>query len=312
MYRRRRSRKASVRTIFFLLVLLAFLIIWLPSAWTRPLNNVMQLLAPAEDILNRVGHAADSTLDDWSGEPVPHQQFAEYQDANRHLTNTVVSLSARVAELEQLNRELTHLRDAGFPREGRLIPARVLRRDAVAWRDALLLDKGAASSARPDAPVISRCFVNIGAETGVTDGMAVLAGEVLVGRVLSSAPYTSSVLLLSDTSHRMTVLIGRMAENGWDVLPAEFLLQGVGRGRMIIEDVDHKYIEQGQIRPGDLVVSPPGHSALPLALTIGRVVEIEPHSESPLLLYRLQVEPAAAYDQLASVYVVDTTPRSNG
>jgi cell shape-determining protein MreC len=293
-------------------VILAFLVIWLPSAWTRPLNNVMQLLAPAEDLLTRVGHAADGALDDWSDRPVPYEKFAESRHANQHLTNTVVSLSARVAELERLNRELTRLRDAGFPREGRLIPARVLRRDAVAWRDAVLLDKGAASSARPDAPVISRCFVNIGAETGVTDGMAVLAGEVLVGRVLSSAPYTSSVLLLSDSSHRATVLIGRMTEDSWDVLPAEFLLQGVGRGRMVIEDVDHNYIEQGQIRPGDLVVSPPGHAALPLALTIGRVVEIEPHSQSPLLLYRLHVEPAADYDELAGVYIVDTTPDSNG
>jgi cell shape-determining protein MreC len=312
MYRRRRSRKISARTIFFLVVLLAFLAIWLPSAWTRPLNNVMQLLAPAEDLLNRVGHATDDTLDGWSGQPVSPQQFAEYRDANQHLTNTVVSLSARVAELEQLNRELTRLRDAGFPREGRLIPARVIRRDAVAWRDAVLLDKGAASSARRDAPVISRCFVNTGAETGVTDGMAVLAGEVLVGSVVSSAPYTSSVLLLSDTSQRITVLIGRMTEDGWDVLPAEFLLQGVGRGRMVIEDVDHNYIEQGKIRTGDLVVSPPGHAALPLALTIGRVVEIEPHAQSPLLLYRLHVEPTVNYDELAGVYVVDTTPRSSG
>ena len=286
--------------------------VWLPSAWTRPLNNVMQLLAPAEDALHRLGTTAGGAVDFVSAPPVSPQQFAEYQQSNQALANNVVSLSARVDELEQLNRELTGLRRAGFPREGRLIPARVIRRDAVSWRDVVLLDQGAASSAKPNDLVISRCFVNVGARTGVGQGMAVLSGEVLIGRVLTAAPYTSSVMLLSDPVQRMSVRIGRVREGRLETLPAEFLLQGVGHGRMVIEDVDHKYVEAAEIQAGNLVVSPPGEAALPLSLTIGRIAEIEPHARSPLLLYRLHVEPVADYEALLRAYVVNMAPQPPG
>ena len=312
MYRPRRSRKISARTLFVGLLGLALLAAWLPSAWTRPLNNVMQLLAPAQDAFYRVGTAAGDAVHTLSPPPLSPRQAAEYHRTNRTLANTLVSLSARVQELEELNRQLTGLRTAGFPPQGRLIPARVLRRDAVTWRDALLLDRGSTPSAGPGDPVISRSFVNVGARTGVADGMAVLSGEALIGRVLAAAPYTSTVLLLSDPAQQMSVRLGRLGPDRLEILPAEFLLVGVGHRHMIIEDVDHKYIDTAEIQLHDLVVSPPGEASLPLSLTIGRVVDLEPHARSPLLLYRLHVEPVVDYDSLLGVYVVDTTPQPPG
>ena len=71
------------------------------------------------------------------------------------------------------------------------IPARVIRRDAAAWRDSVLLDRGASSASDPNDWGVSHRFVDVGGDAGVSSGMAVLAGEVLVGRVLTSAPYTS-------------------------------------------------------------------------------------------------------------------------
>ena len=57
---------------------------------------------------------------------------------------------------------------------------------------------------------------------------------------------------------------------------------------------------------------PPTSPSLTSTLAIGEIVEIEPHSEFPLLLYRLRVEPAVEYDDLVGVYVVDAAPGRAG
>ncbi len=302
-----RSRRLSTRRIFFACLVLALLAIWLPQRWTRPLGNITQLIAPVQDALFRGGQSVAGQLEAPGG--VRQEEYEAVRASGEALRNQVVALSARVSQLEEINRELTGLRQAGFPREGRLIPARVLRGDAVAWRDAVLLDRGGSSAAKPNDWVVSRKFVNVGAEQGVTDGMAVLASETLVGRVLHTAPYTATVLLLSDPSMRLEkVRVGRVNNGQLSLLEADFLLCGVGRGRMVIEDVDRRYVDPPRIREGDLVVSPPDDPRLPFSLVIGRIVGIEPHENSPLLLSRLRVEPIVAPTELTSVYVVDCVP----
>ena len=307
--RSRRSRRIRTRTIFFGGLLLALIVVWLPGRWTRPVGNITQLIAPVQDALNRGGDALAGTLNGADTATVPYPEYEEARLTSQALANRLLALSARVEELEGLNRDLSGLREAGFPREGRLIPARVIRRDAVAWRDAVLLDRGRSAAATADEWVISRKFINVGENRGVTDGLAVLAGETLVGRVLHVAPYTATVLLLSDPTMRLErVRVGRLVGERMELVEADFLLRGVGQGRMVIEDVDQKYLASPGIGVGDLVVSPPGDPGLSLTVAIGRITEIEPQEDSPLLLSRLHVEPLVAPDELTGVYVVDTTP----
>ena len=308
MYRRRRSRKINARTIFLPLLVAVFLAVWLPASWTRPLNQMMQLLAPVEDALNGMGATAADALGTAPAPTVPTERFQSVERDNQALTHTVTALSARVAELESRNRELTGLRATGLTDGGVLIPARVIRRDAAAWRDSVLLDRGASSASDPNDWVVSHRFVDVGGDAGVSSGMAVLAGEVLVGRVLTSAPYTSVVVLLSDPTQKTPVRIARREGDRLEVLAADFLLEGRGRGRMRVDDVGHNYIDSQQIRSGDLVVSDPGEAGLPVSLVVGRVAGIEPTERSPLLLFRLEVEPVLDPADLRRVYIVDLSP----
>lgn len=308
MYPRRRSRKITARNLFLLVLGIALALVWLPSSWTRPLTHVTQLLAPVEDALTRVGASAADRAESATLPPISPDQFERSERHNQALSHTVSTLSARVQELEELNHELTGLRQAGPLQGGLLIPARVIRRDAAAWRDSVLLDRGTTSSSSDRDWVVSHRFVDAGGESGVADGMAVLAGEVLVGRVLAAAPYTSVVVLLSDPTQRTPVRIARNRGDRLEILPVEFLLQGRGRGRLQIEDVDHKYVESKKIRQGDLVVSGAGDASLPISMVIGRIERIEPAEESPLLLYRISVEPATDLKNLRRVYILDTSP----
>jgi len=310
--RYRGRRRFNKRTLVGVMLAGAALALFLPSAITGRLINLVQVLVPLQDGFTRAADGAGGLLHS-DGEPVPPAEHERLLKQNEALRNTVASLSNRIQVLEEDNRQLTGLRDRGLGPRGVLIPARVIAGDLLAWRESGLIDAGTLRGVAAGAAVTTRTMtLDAGSSDGLGDGMAVLAGEALVGWVEHVGTHTARVKLLSDPACQMPVRIGRQFDEGFQIVPAQFWLQGAGAGRMHVIDVDHRYVEESaggepDVAVGDVVVTdaedPSLPVPLPLGVVIGTITELARNPDNQLL-YTLTVRPALP-GPLRSVYVLD-------
>ena len=148
---------------------------------------------------------------------------------------------ARLQQLEADNQRLRGLLDLERGNPG-LVSAPVISRQAGGWWQQVVIGRGGLQ--------------------GLAPGDAVLAPGGLLGRVASVTPTTATVLLLTDSSSRIGVWVGRAQRHG--------LLVGAGTSRPVL-----RFIEQDVgVRPGDVVTTSPASTLLPPNLTIGVVQSV--------------------------------------
>ena len=170
---------------------------------------------------------------------------------------------ARLEQLEADNRrlrELLELQDSS----GDLLSAPVISRQAQGWWQQLLIGRGSLQ--------------------GLASGDAVLAPGGLLGRVVSVTPGTATVTLLTDSSSRVGVWVGRVRHHG--------MLVGQGTDRPLL-----RFIQQDVgVRPGDVVTTSPASTLLPPNLTVGVVQSVNEQAvPAPEAVVQLSA-PAAAID----------------
>ncbi|MFQ6538557.1 MULTISPECIES: rod shape-determining protein MreC [Aphanothece] len=153
-----------------------------------------------------------------------------------------LDLQSRLSVLEADNRRLRELLELQRS-SGQDVTAPVISRDAQGWWSQLVIGRGSLH--------------------GVTPGDAVVAPGGLIGRVASVTPSTASVALLTDSSSRVGVWIGRVQRHG--------LLVGGGTARPIL-----RFIQKDLgVRAGDLVVTSPASTLVPPNLTVGVVQSVD-------------------------------------
>lgn len=273
----------------------------LPSTSTEWIGRPVQLMAPFHSALTRLIGLVVADSD-----PTPDANGlangASHRESVR-LRHQVATQQARILALEEQNADLQGYRDRGLS-GGRLISARVIGRDSLAWRHSILLEEGLSRGIRPGQSVITSHFVNVGRSDGVEVGMSVLTGEVLLGEVVEASSRAARVRLLGDVESRMTVVIARVTENDVEVLDAQFWMTGSQDGQMIIQDVEAEYLDDNRIRVGDLVLTDGQGGSLPISVVVGTVVQKDQQRQNRLL-YNLVVEPTVAPESVRKVYVVN-------
>ncbi len=270
----------------------------LPTSITGRINNLVQVLVPFQDGVNRVANAGDRAISRDDVSP-PTEDARTWQ-------SIAESLATKNRRLRADLDAITRVRDRGLGMQGRLIPARVVADDAAYWRESKLILGGLQRGVAGRDGVISRHFsVKLADSDGVRGGMAVLAAEVLVGVIDTAGTYTSRVRLLSDPETRMPVAVGRMDGDTFLGVEAAFWLVGRGNGVIEVRDVHHQYVSDGNIAVGDTVLTRADAPRLPPSVTIGIVTEIDRDPDNALL-YVLRVTPRIDLGEIRSVYVVDT------
>ncbi len=299
----RSRKKVNRRSVLTLLVLVSIVGLLLPRSLTGRLINLVQVLTPFQDVTARSLNAADDALGS-DGSGLSPAEADALRRRNAALQHQVASLAGRLQQLEAEHRTLAGIRRRGLA-GGRLIPARAVAADALPWRQSRLLTAGTLSGVRSDAAVTSDYFsITPDAPDALRDGMSVLAGEVLVGFIEQVGTHTARVRLLTDRQSSLEVMIARLEDDRYLPLDARFRLVGTGKRMLEIPDIDHRYIEEGAIREGDVVLSLATDPRLPAALTVGVVKAIQQDRDNSLL-YRLEVEPPLAPDAIRHVFVVD-------
>ncbi len=304
-----RMQHSGKRTLVFVLVAISLLALLLPSAWTGKLISLVQVILPFQ-------HAVTSVVDTVRGDGSDADRLvsgAEYETLRRReaaLRHRLAALSLRSAELESQVRLLEATRQwevegRSIGARGKLIPARVVTEDLLAWRSSRLINAGSLQGVSHGDAVASQHFsIDQGENGGAKDGMAILMGESLIGLIEQTGTHASRVKLLSDVSVEMKVRLGRFDDEGFMLHDGYYWLLGTGGGRMEIRDVDKRNVDDGTIGVGDIVLSDPRSELLPTALVIGTVVEITIDRDKPLFSV-LAIESAADVSTIDRVYVYD-------
>lgn len=304
--------KPSKRSTCGLLLILSALMLLLPKSWSDAAKNSAQLLVPAQHSLRALAHRGTISLTGL--DPASDSDRVTRQATLLELGSLVASNK----DLEEENRRLRNLRSGLLSANLPLLPAKIVALDIVAWRDAVLVESGSSHGARHHDWVASRLFTNQGHAAGVEAGQIVLARECLLGRIEQVGPYMARVQLFSDiASPRFEVRIGSMADGAFDFVDFPCSVRGLGRGRMIIDDVPNLYVEDEpgkegdpsdrRIHVGDLVFSAPGRLGLPVPLAIGAVTELQ-RDPKKRLVTSLVVEPIVPIDQIREVVIIPLVP----
>jgi len=177
----------------------------------------------------------------------------------------------RLAEVEQTNRRLSELLRFRSTFGGRAVAAQVIAKDPLPWFRSFVIDKGEAD--------------------GVRKGMAVLSAQGVVGQVQQAGRHSARVLLITDHNSGVDAVVQRSRARG--------IVEGaVGDGCVM------KYLKPGEdVQIGDWVVTSGFDGIFPKGIVIGHVTGLSRRSRA--LLQVAQVEPAAPFDRLEEVLVVE-------
>ncbi|MEM6620598.1 MAG: rod shape-determining protein MreC [Pseudomonadota bacterium] len=239
-----KSEKALTRIVHRILlglivtVCLVLLVLWRVDnpRLERVRMTVIDALAPSMAWVNQPIDFAWNFARDY-------RNFIGVYEQNRQLRREIQSLRAwrqRARALEEENAQLRALNNV-----------QLAARTTFVTGD-ILADSG--------GPFLQSALVNVGRRDGVPDGAAAVDGRGVVGRVVGVGERASRLLLLTDFSSRVPVVIqpgGRRA-----------VLSGDGTTAPRLEFVDGT----DRVRAGDLIETSGDGGVFPPDLPVGRVV----------------------------------------
>ena len=146
-------------------------------------------------------------------------------------------------------------------------------------------------------PFTHRILIDKGEKDGVFLGQPVLDARGLMGQVVEVMPYTSRVLLLTDTTHSIPVQVNR---NGLRAIAS-------GTGNPERQELRH-VADTADIKEGDLLVSSGMGQRFPAGYPVATVKEVIHDSGQPFAIVR--AVPTAALNRSRYVLLVFTDTRS--
>jgi rod shape-determining protein MreC len=196
------------------------------------------------------------------------------QENNRDLSLENRKLLNEIAAFQEVAKENGRLREiVGFnaPLEGFKVVAQVIAQDV--------------------SPEFRTIRINKGTTQGVHAGMAVVALEGIVGRVIRSGRDVSDVLSLQDSSSAIDALLQRNRVRG--------VIEGQGGQQLTM-----KYLRRtDDVQDGDVIVSSGIGGLFPKGLTIGKVVSVKKKNYG--ITQAVEVIPSVDFNRLEEVTVID-------
>ena len=148
-------------------------------------------------------------------------------------------------------------------------------------------------------PFRRKIVINKGQRDGVFDGQPVVDSGGVMGQVIHVAPFSSTVLLITDPAHALPVQVNR---NGLRTIAV-----GTGQNNMLL--LEH-LPTSADIKLGDLIVSSGLGHRFPRGYPVGTVEKIELEPGEPFA--NVMVTPSANLDQSQEVLLVWPYESENG
>ncbi len=205
---------------------------------------------------------------------------SELVEENARLKARSLILEQKIQKLASLNAENVRLRE--------LLNSSRLVNEKVVVAELIGID--------PD-PTIKQVLVNKGELDGVYVGQPLLDATGVMGQVIQTSPFTSRVILITDTSSRIPVQVNR---NGYRAIAA-----GAAQGTEL--ELQH-VPATAEITEGDLLVSSGMGQRYPVGFPVAKVTEVTRNPGQPFLSIRAQ--PLARLNRSRLVMLVFTSERN--
>lgn len=237
---------ALTRTVHrILLGLVVFVSLVLVALWRSDSPRLERLrMGLADAVLPSMGWL-NQPLEFVSGMARDYGNFFDVYNQNRELRRTIQRLQAwrdTARHLEEENAQLRALNNV------RLAPhTTFVTGDVVA-------DSG--------GPFLQSALVNVGSRDGVLDGSAAVDGGGLVGRVVGIGEHATRLLLLTDFSSRVPVLVQPSGHRA--------ILAGDGTSVPLLEFIENP----DEVKPGDSIRTSGEGGVFPPDLPVGRLIAL--------------------------------------
>jgi len=176
----------------------------------------------------------------------------------------------RASEAERLEK-LLNLNEAS---QYKTVAAQVVGRDPSLWFDSVQIDKGRFAGIEVNMPVIT------------SDG--------IVGRVVSTSPWSAQVMLATDEKSGAGAVVGQLGQSN-----AMGSVKGLGERGLL----EMRYVSGlEKVETGDIVTTTGQDGIYPPGYKIGEVVEVKPGSATQAQVIHLR--PSAGLERLKEVAVL--------
>ncbi len=262
-----------ISLIFFFSVLLT----WERGGNAGPIeNSVNYVIVPLQKGLTYFGDMLQNKVDFV-------KNVKELEKINSKLQKRVDELTYENIVLEQSKEELNRLRElyeldqqySDFEKTG----ARVIAKEPGNWFNEFTIDKGA--------------------EDGLEEGMVVLSGAGLCGRIIKVFNNSSVVLSVIDDRSRVSASVSRTSDTL--IVKGDLTLYNKGY-------LEADYIDEG-VNPvvGDKILTSELGQYYPSGILIGSVIQVDTKDDKTKKVY---VKPYVNFKRLKEVLII-TTPRSS-
>ena len=257
------------------IIILALILVGTIHYTSVPRREISKLEALWRDVLSPFQWTISEIGGFFQNKVAEINQWRGLKERNDELEKLVVQLEAEVFALRNYRRENEWLREAlDFRNEGNhdLLVAEVIGRSPSNWENTVIVNKGQAH--------------------GVTSGMAVVTNVGIVGTVINSSSYTSTVLLIIDAQSAT----GGLVQSSGDLVLVEGgqMDQGTLLARPLSRDTT--------VEVGDVIVTSGLSRIYPKNLPIGEVVAVE--SRQYDLSFAAVIHPFVDFTRLEYVLIV--------
>ena len=216
----------------------------------------------------------------WQGVASQFGSRTELVAENEKLKTENLLLQGRMQKLAALTEQNVRLRE--------LLNSSALVNEKVEVAELIGMDPN---------PFTHRIIINKGERDGVVLGQPVLDARGLMGQVVELMPYTSRVLLLTDTTHSIPVQVNR---NG---------LRAIASGTGNPERLELRHVaDTADIKEGDLLVSSGLGQRFPAGYPVATVREVIHDSGQPFAIVR--AVPTAALNRSRYLLLVFSDSRT--
>ena len=226
---------------------------------------VLSVAAPFQLGIDSSAKAVIATWNDYLWLIETRQRNIQLETENRELRARLELLDEISLQNQRLRKLLAFVDDI----DRAALPALVVGEDVTPWSRTIVINKGTRS--------------------GLRQGLAVVASDGVVGRVIKTSAHSSRVLLITDPSSAVATLVQRTRS------------RGVSRGRG--DRLTVEYVEQGvDVQIGDLLVTSGMGGIFPKGLPLARVVAAQQDHFD--LFQRIEAIPFADFSRLEEVLVI--------
>jgi rod shape-determining protein MreC len=196
-----------------------------------------------------------------------HQQIDRMQSELRDTRE-------RAAEAERLEKLFKLTEKSNY----QAVVARVIARDPSMWFDGVTIDKGRWSGVEVNMPVVT-------------------AGGV-VGRIISTSPWSAQVMLITDEKSGAGAIVGQLGQSN-----AIGSVKGMGEKGLL----EMRYVSGlEKVQTGDTVTTTGQDAIYPPGYNVGEVVEVRPGSATQA--HVIYIRPGAGLDRLKEVAILMYRP----